>query len=77
MYGISLLDYNNMLKEQDNKCKICELDQAGFHFSLSVDHCHETGRVRGLLCSNCNQALGCLKDSTELFQKSIKYLESN
>lgn len=44
---------------------------------LSIDHCHKTGKIRGLLCSKCNTALGLLKDSIEILEKSIKYLKDS
>lgn len=59
-YGITQLDYLRMLEEQDGKCKICSCidfgDKRNRHFH--VDHSHETGKVRGLLCSRCNTKLG-------------------
>lgn len=58
-YGITIADYERMLKEQDGKCRICSATEAGKvgqHFA--VDHCHTTGRVRGLLCIKCNSRLG-------------------
>lgn len=56
-YGISIDDYDSMMAEQGGVCKICRgLDPSGRR--LAVDHCHETGRVRGLLCPSCNTALG-------------------
>jgi len=74
-YGVSLEDYAVLANEQDNKCKICgaghDKGQAGF---LVVDHCHTTGRVRGLLCSNCNSALGLFRDEEESLKNAIRYL---
>lgn len=79
-YGIGREDYERMLLEQNYKCKIC--DGPGFLMNpkthrtkLVVDHCHETGIVRGLLCHNCNRALGLLKDSIKTMQRAISYLE--
>ena len=64
-----------MLKLQNHKCAICELDEVdSLHGKLSVDHCHRTGKIRGLLCVNCNTAIGKLKDSDALLQKAINYL---
>lgn len=78
-YGISVKDVENMLKEQDYLCAICNTE--GFAMSdkvyntLNVDHDHKTGKVRGMLCHNCNRALGLLQDSTEILQKAINYLK--
>jgi Recombination endonuclease VII len=58
-YGITLADYDRMLAEQGGKCLICEATDAGkVGQCFAVDHCHATGRVRGLLCIKCNSRLG-------------------
>jgi Recombination endonuclease VII len=76
-YGISLEDYNQMLAEQSNCCKICGTHKDNVKRTLCVDHCHITGKVRGLLCDTCNRSLGLLKDSVEILKKAIEYLEDN
>jgi hypothetical protein len=65
-----------MLEAQDYKCAICGvLDVvAPGNGALAVDHCHETGRVRGLLCSICNTSLGGFRDDPELLQRAVNYL---
>ena len=82
-YRISLKDYEKLLDEQDHLCKICLTE--GFVMSakhnnhvnkLVVDHCHTTGAVRGLLCHNCNRALGLLQDNIESLQRAIDYLKA-
>lgn len=78
-YGISLSDYERMLSAQHAHCAICGGE--GFAMTehhklrLVVDHCHATGRVRGLLCHNCNRALGLLKDDVQSINNAIAYLE--
>lgn len=78
-YGIGYKDYQAMLEEQDSKCKICGSEgfTMGEHhkMKLVVDHCHTSGNVRGLLCHNCNRALGLLQDSVPSLENAIKYLE--
>lgn len=74
-YSISTGQYEEMLKEQLGGCAICETTISYGSKSLAVDHCHQTGKVRGLLCTACNTALGLLKEDMELFKKSIQYLE--
>jgi hypothetical protein len=69
-YGISSKDYDEMFTLQDGKCAICK----EAHDLLDVDHCHTTNKVRGLLCRNCNQALGKFRDSIEILQAAISYL---
>lgn len=72
MYGISLEEYNILLIKQQNRCAICGNEQAGK--PLFVDHDHTTGKVRGLLCSTCNFAIGLLKDNPVLCETMAKYL---
>jgi hypothetical protein len=70
-YRLSYEDYLTMVEEQNNLCDICgtEMDPP------YIDHCHETMKVRGLLCHNCNTVLGHAKDDIAILQKSIAYLE--
>lgn len=77
-YGIDITHdvYLQMLEQQDNKCAICLTSDADLEKLLSVDHCHTTGRVRGLLCNNCNLALGNFKDSITNLEQAIKYLKN-
>lgn len=75
-YGIGINEYNKMLAEQNGKCAICD----GVNHNrkkLSVDHCHETGKIRGLLCEKCNSVLGWAKDSTLVLQNAISYLKDS
>jgi hypothetical protein len=75
--GVSNLDYEKMFIEQEGQCKICECKLNSSRYTkFAVDHDHKTGHVRGLLCTNCNTALGLMKDSTYRLQKSIDYLNS-
>lgn len=75
-YGLSLEDYNNLLKQQNHKCYICNIDSLDcFHEKLYVDHCHTTGKVRALLCHNCNAGIGHFKENKMLLQNAIFYLE--
>lgn len=75
MYGITSEDYNNLLKSQDNSCKICLIPTEDLNRKLVVDHCHKTGKIRGLLCMNCNKSLGLLKDSTNTVENMLNYLK--
>lgn len=70
-YGITVEQYKEMYKAQNGKCLICGKPEQKLH----VDHCHETGYVRGLLCGSCNRALGLLKDNTDFLLKAIAYLQ--
>lgn len=71
-YGINLKDYQEMFLRQGGKCATCRGDNNGRTFH--VDHSHSTGKVRGLLCVHCNQALGLVADNTEILQNMIHYL---
>ena len=61
-YGITLKDYDRMFKKQNGLCAICNRPEGrqrnGTRFNLSIDHCHNTGQVRKLLCAGCNSKLG-------------------
>jgi hypothetical protein len=73
-YGISEDQYKAMLEQQEGRCAICqELPKS---IALHVDHDHVTGNVRGLLCRDCNLAIGHLRDSTSILMRAIKYLEN-
>ena len=79
-YGITLSLYEKIHTEQGGRCKLCGgegflMDIKRHSVKLVVDHCHETGKVRGLLCHNCNRALGLLKDNTETLERAIAYLK--
>lgn len=78
-FGLSEATYESMLDEQDGLCMICQLPQSmtrlGKRLELSVDHDHATGRVRGLLCNNCNSMLGMAKDDPTLLRRGATYLE--
>ena len=76
-YGISLEEYDNMLESQLGCCAICSMTPEENGRRLDVDHCHETGKVRGLLCHNCNSMLGLAKDNISILLDAVKYLEEN
>ena len=73
-YGITIEQFNETLARQDGCCAICGTDDPGWG-KWHVDHCHETGIVRGLLCHPCNTGMGMLRDSKSLLRKAIAYLE--
>ena len=75
-FGISAKDYDKMLAEQDYSCAICGTHENDLKKRLAVDHCHKSGNIRSLLCTNCNLGLGNFKDSIKLLKKAIKYLSS-
>jgi len=64
-----------MLADQNGVCAICRLPPTGRRKYLTVDHCHLTGRIRGLLHVKCNSAIGNLNDDPELLRSALDYLE--
>lgn len=74
-FGISLDDYNTLLVQQGNSCAICKVEKCSTGRSFSVDHCHETDIVRGLLCKNCNLLIGLGKNSVEVLTSAAAYLD--
>ncbi len=76
LYNITLYQYREILKNQNESCSICKIHSSNFKRSLAVDHCHKTMIVRGLLCSPCNLILGRFDESADIFESAINYLES-
>ena len=74
-YGITETELSAMHAEQEGRCAICHAheDEVG---TLNIDHCHISGKVRGLLCKPCNMGLGYFKDSIDRLRKASEYLES-
>lgn len=82
LFGITIADYDRMLEEQAGRCSVCRttspngVGESGKHlYYFAVDHCHSTGKVRGLLCNRCNRALGMFQDDSALLQRAIDYLK--
>lgn len=73
-YGVTIERFDAMLAAQGGACAICHSPPVGKK-QLGVDHCHETGRVRALLCSSCNVGMGSLKDDPGLLRAAADYLE--
>ena len=76
-YGITLQEHQQMFKDQQGVCAICKGEGDGKWRKLCVDHDHETGKVRQLLCRNCNMILGQAGDNTNLLEEMIKYLQKH
>lgn len=73
-YGLSQEDYHAMITKQNNRCAICD-KAGGFGLEkLVIDHCHKSGKVRGLLCRLCNTSLGGFRDDEELLMNAVYYL---
>lgn len=76
-YGITSEDYDKMLLEQNNSCAICKVHLMDLKKTPNIDHCHSTGKVRGLLCNNCNFGLGFFKDNVDNMLEAILYLKKS
>lgn len=78
-YGITIEDFDAMLSKQDGTCAICDgrNSDSARNRRMTVDHDHETGKVRGLLCFTCNTSIGKLGDTYEALQKAADYLKGN
>lgn len=81
-YNLTLLEYNKLVEKQKNLCLICNrpeklLDRAKNIRPLVVDHCHTTGKIRGLLCASCNLAIGNFEDRIDYLENAILYLRNS
>lgn len=79
-YNISIEEYNILLTNKNNVCAICKKkekrkNRSGKIYKLHVDHCHKTGKIRGLLCHNCNTGIGRFKDDLILLNQALEYLK--
>jgi len=76
-YGIDLKHYEKLFEQQNGQCKICGTKKPGRKGvkRFSVDHCHKTNKIRGLLCMSCNTAIGLLNENPVLFDAAKQYLE--
>ena len=79
-FNITKEDYQKLILDSNNKCKICKQPELHINhaskktLSLTVDHCHTSGLIRGLICRNCNLMLGNAKDSIKTLRAAIRYL---
>ena len=83
LYGVTAKGYKDMLIKQEYKCAICGINHLEWQASTAngkqfcVDHNHKTGKVRGLLCGNCNRGIGCLQDNSKIVRLAYKHLTKN
>lgn len=74
-FGLSVAEYDALWDACRGRCEICQRTSEELPRRLCVDHCHETGEVRGLLCNGCNLAIGKLGDDLEALKRAVAYLE--
>ena len=79
LYGITKEQYLTLLKDQHNSCAICFIDFTNWSSKRRphIDHDHETGVIRGILCGPCNMGIGQLKDSVDLLESAVRYLKKS
>lgn len=76
-FGLTLAAYDALLESQGGKCAICKVDACPSGKSLAVDHDHQTGKIRALLCMHCNTGLGKFFDRPDLLREAALYLEKH
>lgn len=74
-YGLTVDEFEALLLAQEGRCAICRTDKVPRRGNWHVDHCHESGRIRGILCHGCNVALGHFKDNADLLRRAAEYLQ--
>jgi len=74
--GMTAEAYDRLHEAQEGRCAICGTPDGGKKARLFVDHCHESGQVRGLLCSSCNSGLGFFQDNKTMLSRAIEYLDA-
>ena len=75
-WDLTVDEFESMISKQDNRCFLCNIefcDKRGMR--PNVDHCHDTGRIRKLLCTRCNTAMGLLKENVSVLNKMINYIQ--
>jgi len=76
IFGLTLEDYDLILEKQGGVCGVCRREKPGERiYNFAVDHCHSTGKIRGLLCTRCNIAMGGFRDDPEVISRAIDYLQ--
>jgi hypothetical protein len=76
-YKITIETFNQMLLNQEYRCKICNEHESNLNKILNIDHCHKTGKIRGLLCHKCNVLLGFARDNKDILLSAAKYIEDS
>jgi hypothetical protein len=76
-YGITVEEFDAMLLSQNGRCACCFSDSPGQWGTFHVDHCHDSGAIRGLLCQSCSTGIGKLGDSIEGLERALTYLKKS
>ena len=76
-YGLTYEQWENMRQAEGYRCMICGISEDEIGKKLDVDHCHDSGKVRGILCNPCNTVLGHARDKIEILEAAVVYLKEN
>lgn len=76
-YGLTYEQWEEIRQAEDYRCMICGISEEEIGKKLDVDHCHDSGKVRGVLCNPCNNVLGHAKDKIEILEAAAQYLKEN
>jgi hypothetical protein len=76
-FNLSVEEYDTLLEKQNGVCAICKKVDRRKNYRLSVDHCHYSYKIRGLLCRSCNLGLGYFYDTSSFLENAINYLQKN
>jgi hypothetical protein len=76
-FGMTTADYDALLAAQDGRCAICRRTPEAAGHTLHVDHCHQTGVVRGILCNGCNSAIAMAQESPAVLRDAALYVEAH
>ena len=76
-YGLTYEQWENMRQAEEYRCMICGISENELGKKLDVDHCHNSGKVRGVLCNPCNNVLGLARDSIQILESAAIYLKEN
>ena len=75
-YGLTYEQWEDMRSAEDYRCMICGISEEEIDKRLDVDHCHDSGKVRGILCNPCNNILGHAKDNLAVLESAVRYLKN-
>jgi len=76
-YGLTYEQWEKMREQENYKCMICGISEDEMGKKLDVDHCHDSGKVRGVLCNTCNTMLGHARDNVRILEEAVQYLKKN
>ena len=76
-YNITVNEYEELLAKQNYECQICKVKLLSYGNGTHLDHCHTSGKIRAILCTNCNRGLGHFQDNVEFLKRAVDYLQQH